>query len=534
MKGIVARIGAPLRRAILWIDARIGTRLHKATPWLLLACLAAAVWPLFWILFFPSQRDLLHIPFASWSVFLLSGAILLLDGIALDLWWTSRTAHQKLVALRGEPIREDIPAVRKHDELDQAEFLPVVQTLLRRLSNARYVQVTSLPGGYGGSATVLVVPEQDQSVTAPPQSYVVKLGDRREMTDEHTKYETYVQKQLTGAAEFVGHAEWGDTAGIAYEFAGSGRSYEIRSFHQFYQGSVAVEVANLVNDVYKPLRRAWYRHGQSELVDLRDEYRLLRRKREHIIAKIEEITDRDDHDYRLNFSVGEARLQPNTRPSFCPDIDITWHDPVAFLRTWRSRANLTMPIHRSTVHGDFHARNVLVGGVGKRGRRDIWFIDFSHTGNGLTGHRTQEAIDGGMPIDPHKGHTLRDFCRLEADVKFILTRLEDDEADLELAVAFERELLRGEMALHALPTTPPPTRALLEERFRKAWMAIREIRQQATKYLVNEGDLRPYYMGLLHASLPIVYYHPDQFKDSCERQQKRYALIASGMLCGRL
>ena len=65
-------------------------------------------------------------------------------------------------------------------------------------------------------------------------------------------------------------------------------------------------------------------------------------------------------------------------------------------------------------------------------------------------------------------------------------------------------------------------------------MTIRQIRQQAVEYLVNEDDLRPYYMGLLHASLPIVYYHPAQFANSCERQQKRYALIASGMLCGRL
>jgi hypothetical protein len=172
--------------------------------------------------------------------------------------------------------------------------------------------------------------------------------------------------------------------------------------------------------------------------------------------------------------------------------------------------------------------------IGRDGQKHLWFIDFSHTGNGLSADRTREAIREGIPIDPERGHTLRDFCRLEAEVKFTLTRLQD-ENDLKLAVVFERELMSCGLALYELPVAAPLPEALIDERFRKAWQVIREIRRQATAYLTNADDLRPYYLGLLHATLPIVYYHPDQFEnEACERQQKRYAFISAGMLCSQL
>ena len=96
-------------------------------------------------------------------------------------------------------------------------------------------------------------------------------------------------------------------------------------------------------------------------------------------------------------------------------------------------------------------------------------------------------------------------------------------------------LSHNQIVKDTLAAPPPPVEVLTDERFRKAWQVIREIRRRATAYLVNPDDLRPYYAGLLHATLPMVYYHRGQFEnEACERQQKRYALIAAGMLCGRL
>jgi len=504
----------------------------KVLPWVVFALFViAAIVP--WILtaVYAPRYTFFRVPIASWFVLGLSGALLALDVAALCLWRWFRAARRELVDLKKPPLEVEIPIVYGHKNLDRAEFLAIIQALFGRSSGAGYLHTTPLPGGYGGSTTVLVELRREQEDGSTSRSYVVKLGDRREMADEHEKFHRHVLGQLKHAARFYRYTEWESLAGIAYEFVGLGRGHQVQSFYQFYQGHTAVEVAEMVGEVYAHLNRAWYWMGRKETEDLYGEYRLLSKKQRHIISHVGEIVDEDDP-YRFNFAGVQGRLRPNLKPTFCPELDMPWHDPIAFLRTW-PRPNLNVPVYRSIVHGDLHAQNVLVE-AGPHGQREAWFIDFSHTGNGLSGDRTREALGGGVPIDPDRGHTLRDFCRLEADVKFILTRLESED-DLRLALAFERELMAGGLALCDLPATPPPTEALTQERFRKAWLVIREIRRRAADYLIGPDDLRPYYLSLLHATLPLVYYHQDQFEnETCERQQKRYALLAAGMLCSQL
>jgi hypothetical protein len=498
---------------------------------LFVAVAVAAIIPVALAVVYSSEFEFLQVPFASWFVFGLSGLILALDGIAFHFWRRLHRTGQELIALMKQPLEDEIPAIYGHKYLDSAEFLVILQILFRRPPEVKYVHVKPLPGGYGGSTTVLAELQPEQGDPPWSRSFVVKLGDRHEMADEHDKFQKYVLQDLPHAARFFRHAAWEDLAGIAYEFVGLDLDNEIRSFYQFYKGYAAVEVAELIEDIYSHLSRAWYRKGQIERVNLYDEYSLLSKKQEFIVGHVGEIVDEDDP-YRVNFTVIEERLRPNLKPRFCPEADVPWHDPVAFLRTWPGR-NLKGPVYRSVVHGDLHAQNVLVE-IGREGQKRVWFIDFSHTGNGLSGHRTREAIREGMPIHPDRGHTLRDFCRLEADVKFILTRLQDDD-DLRLAVAFERELMACGLALYDLSATPPRVEALMEGRFQKAWRVIREIRRRAATCLASADDLRPYYLGLLHATLFTVYYHRDQFEDEvCERQQKRYALISAGMLCSQL
>ena len=69
---------------------------------------------------------------------------------------------------------------------------------------------------------------------------------------------------------------------------------------------------------------------------------------------------------------------------------------------------------------------------------------------------------------------------------------------------------------------------LRDPRFEKAWECIGEIRRLAKKYFCQPDDLRPYYLSLLHATLPVVYY------EQCTEWQKKYALVSAGMLCDRL
>lgn len=255
-----------------------------------------------------------------------------------------------------------------------------------------------------------------------------------------------------------------------------------------------------------PLEQAWYQHGQIERVDPRQEYHLLAKKRPLILAQV-------------------AQLGPLPHPRQPAE----WCNPLDFLQHWSDLTAVPLALHRATVHGDLNARNILFEVGGQTGQPLPWFIDFSHTGNGLSAQRTAAAARDNILLPADRGHTLRDFCRLEADVKFILTSLDDDRC-LELALVFEQELLHRGMSL---PEQPPPVLAAAQ--FEKAWAVVRVIRRRAAAYLANHTDLRPYYWGLLHATLPVVYYQPGQFAGAAgEHRQKRYAFIAAGMLCSRL
>ncbi|MEJ2555963.1 MAG: hypothetical protein P8186_07010 [Anaerolineae bacterium] len=209
---------------------------------------------------YSSEYNFLYVPFASWFVLGLSGLILALAGFAFYLWRRFRKVNQELADLKKEPLAEEMPVIYGHKYLDKAEFVTTIQSLFRRPPDIKYVHVKPLPGGYGGSTTVLVELQRQQSDHSLPQSFVVKLGDRREMVDEYDKFHTYVLGHLSHAARFFRHAEWGSVAGIAYEFVGLDPDDEIQSFYQFYQGYAAVEVSELVGKIFSQLGRAWYKN----------------------------------------------------------------------------------------------------------------------------------------------------------------------------------------------------------------------------------------------------------------------------------
>lgn len=504
---------------------RFGGSSNLVSPALLIGFVGLAAVPLILTLLYAPEFDFWYVPIASWVVLLQSGLLLL---VFVVVWRRWRAASRSTsIAL---PDVSAVPIVRGHQQLEQAEHICLLQKLfMQHAPQVTCLDVKLLPGGYGGSLSVLAeLRTVDQSVL--PRQVVVKLGARRDLADERRKFDQYVKLHLGRAAEFYAYAECEAHAGVAYLFAGLDQRSAIQSFHQFYRGRTAGEVAKLIDEVFACLSSAWYKRGRVETANVYDEYHLLLKKRDEIFGHAEQLLD-DPDPSRINFTALPERLQPHLRPGYCPLPDLPWYDPVAFLKTWPGR-QLNAPLHRAIVHGDLHARNILVE-IDPNGGQQVWFIDFSHTGNGLTGARTVEAQRAGRNLDPDRGHTLRDFARLEADVKFVMTPLYD-EADLKRALIFEAALLKGGWPTNDHSFAAAPEEVVSDERFAKAWQAIARIRRQASAYVSRE-DYRPYYLSLLNATLPIDYYHPGQFADSAsERWQKRYAFLAAGLLCSQL
>jgi hypothetical protein len=195
------------------------------------------------------------------------------------------------------------------------------------------------------------------------------------------------------------------------------------------------------------------------------------------------------------------------------DHDLRLRNPLNWVRDIFEKNQLgawtTQDILRrdSIVHGDLHAGNILIS-QDPGGTPRVWVIDFPHT---------------------HVGPTVQDVARLEADIKF--GWLPDDS----LGHLSRGDMWRFEASL--LPQSdrfPPPMEALTpgpiepaDQQLHKAYHSVCLLRNEARKYMSGD-DARPYYLALLHATLPVLYY-----RDRTP-QQKLYAFLSGGLLCERL
>ena len=166
----------------------------------------------------------------------------------------------------------------------------------------------------------------------------------------------------------------------------------------------------------------------------------------------------------------------------------------------------------SIVHGDFHAGNILIEGDGDKTK--IWLIDFPHT---------------------HIGPTVQDIARLEADIKFGLLGdgLVAGKDVFAAILAFEDEIL-GDGSRHSLDLSekicpqvndvPEPVGIELD----KAWQALSVLRRPVRSRFLRTDDAKPYYLALLSATLPVLYYRDRS------PWQKLYAFASAALLCERL
>jgi hypothetical protein len=130
------------------------------------------------------------------------------------------------------------------------------------------------------------------------------------------------------------------------------------------------------------------------------------------------------------------------------------------------------------------------------------------------------------------GHILKDFCKLETEIKFCLTELPTED-DIERAIAWEKTLLFDEKGrphkyLETLLTTPERD----VEFDRTATDCIRQIRKEASFVigpLLRDGvGPDQYYLGLLYYTLDALRYA------QCDRNSRLYALISASLLCQAL
>ena len=322
----------------------------------------------------------------------------------------------------------------------------------------------------------------------------------------YTPGEPWMPRQQSGFIE--GHP-WG---AIAYSFVGAGANPDdidrLQPFDRYYLEHNEAQIEKALDNIFTALKPWWkMRRGwpqacrQKRQPTLYDEYNRLLRKQDEIKRSIRrlakeikglEAISADNRYISLN------RLKLRNPPHWVKDVFAAKK-----LGKWVDEYR-----QDSIVHGDFHSGNILISQDRKGEVIQAWLIDFPHT---------------------HIGPTAQDIARLEASIKFGL--LPDDTLQS-----------LGPEGIHKLETylLPEPKQAEASLKpggltnqlqatphLKKNWQAVNRLRGAAQAYMIGE-DIRPYYLALLHATLPTLYYQDRG------PWQRLYAFISAALLCARI
>lgn len=369
------------------------------------------------------------------------------------------------------------------------EFGEIDYTLVTRLfQDCQEVRLYPLPGGFSGSLVFNVDSQDLQRMRQRPM--ILKLGPRRKIEAEEQNYHTFVEPYIGNTVIFKGAEYERDRGAILFTYASISRGKAL-TFEEFYsdvERKTADNVVAVIEELFQNALQPWLEGAQPnphsrlyQTYNLAEDWEEIRQ------------TVRD-----LGFTLGAdyfdclRRRVPN---------------PLKEAQEWfKVRRDWESVTRDTIVHGDLNSRNILIDS-----NRNVFVIDFART---------------------EWSHLLRDFCKLEAEIKFCLTRLHCDD-DIEQAIALEERLL---LAANGEPFTDLESLLNINEventdkrleRARRSVIALRRIASRSMGLQVT-GPAKQYYLSLLHYTLDAVRY------EQCDRNSKLYALISASLLCRAL
>lgn len=300
----------------------------------------------------------------------------------------------------------------------------------------------------------------------------------------------------------VSSAHDDEYGGIVYRLASLRRNTDIKSFDTFYRETQdPATCAAVIEQVYsEALPHSQFRHVQR--MALFQEYTFFP-------GKLNKLSD---------IAISIPLLENDMLATESVSV-MFGNSPVQILNPLHWAANimpnyshLQMPAVCGVIHGDLHSGNLLVETPG----HNVWIIDFSKTRAGA--------------------HTLADFARLEADLKFALLPSSENEDYFEQALRFEKILLSPQIAQEMDMDITAFGGLGLE--FQKAAASILALRRVAVNHQPDvpgesighfaDASVLPYFLALFHTSLRTLKH------EQSNPAQKTYAFVAAGLLCERI
>lgn len=370
-------------------------------------------------------------------------------------------------------LREKYPSI----EVNGVELTETDQTLVRYLfRDCRSVKLEVLTGGFSGNVVAGSVSHDLHGHEQVP--HVVKIGEQEEMGKERTSFERIENVLGSSAPRITDFADHDNRGAIKYRYASMGGTLSTSFQKDYQEGTPLEEVKQVLDTVFGEQLMRFYRAATLESCDLLEQYGFS----DHWAGSVRESVESTlgapapDDDVEI--------LPGLTAPNVCRFYDET-------LRNLPGRA--ADQIYQSWMHGDLNGANIILDR-----HRNVWLIDFFHT---------------------HRGHVLRDFVKLENDLLYIWTPVED-ESDLRNACAFTDKLLE----VYDLAAPLPEASSEWKLQFRRAWETVQHLRGFYPQLI--QSSRNPYQLQVAQLRYSV---HNLCFKESTDLQLK-WALYTSGRL----
>ncbi|HSH95098.1 MAG TPA: phosphotransferase [Roseimicrobium sp.] len=351
-----------------------------------------------------------------------------------------------------------------------------IQLLRHLFRDSRSARFHRLDGGFSGNA--VLASESVDMYGHEQVPHVVKIGQQAAIGRERAAFERVESVLGNNAPRITDFADLGDRGAIKYRYASMGGEFST-TFQKLYMQELPTDKLRVVlHEVFGEQLGKLYAAASQEKCDLIQYYGFSPRWAPDVRKQVESLMGGPATGKALRFENGTEF------PNVCSFYE---HE------LGRLPANRDDTSFLSYVHGDLNGANIIIDE-----HENVWLIDFFHT---------------------HRGHVLKDLIKLENDLLYIYTPVENEE-DFAQALSFTRHLLKVEDLRQPLP--PVEETDLTGPQFIRAYEAVSVLRSYYPDLIQSDRDPLQLLLGQLRYAV-----HTLSFVESNEWQRKWALYTAS-------
>lgn len=341
------------------------------------------------------------------------------------------------------------------------------------------IELKILDGGFSGNLVAGVNSFDQHGHEQGP--HVIKIGQRQLMAKERTAFEQIESVLGNNAPAIADYADLQERGAIKYRYASMGTG-KARSFQACYQSGVdESSLCRYLDHIFDEQLGRFYRASQLNSANLTEYYQFSPQWTSSIEKRIVELL------------------------GHCPDTEyltVSGKETYNIHHFYKYRLAELKPVVGdfpfSYIHGDLNGANIIVDA-----KDNVWLIDFFHT---------------------HHGHAVKDFAKLENDILFIYTPVNNQE-EFDQACLLS-ELLNNTEIQKSLPAN---IRGYLPQ-FERAYRIVIHLRSHLKESIANWGDLPNEQWRLAKLRYAV---HTMGF-DECSIRQKMWGAYSAGALAKQI